>query len=74
MKKITLTVELTFSGELTKRQADDVVENVLNSLIHTTNTAGLVPDDAEEHTETITVTNPESGAFLGRNLNTGELI
>jgi len=74
MNEVTLTVKLTFSGELTPRQADDIVGSVLLSLTHTANTSGLVPDDAEECTETITVEREESGASLSRNLYTGELI
>ena len=55
MNKQTLIVELEFSGDLTQAQHDQIVENVLDSLVHTVNTAGLVPDDAEETTDRIIV-------------------
>jgi len=70
----TYQVKLTFSSNLTERQKDDIVETLLNTLIHQANTGGIVPDDAEGWTETISVSREDSGAFLGRNLMTGELI
>lgn len=74
MKSATYQVRITFDGELTERQKDDIVENILNSLLHTVNTAGLVPDDSGATTDTIVVSRMGSGASLGRDVNTGELI
>lgn len=72
--ELKLEVKLTFDEPISPRHRDEIVENVLNSLLHTAHTAGIVPDDCETFTSTITVSNPESGAFLGRDLMTGELI
>ena len=55
MNKQTLKVELEFSGDLTQAQHDQIVQNVLDSLKHTVDTVGLVPDDAEEITDRIIV-------------------
>lgn len=57
----TLEIQLEFSGTLTESQHEQIVRNVLDSLIHTVNTAGLVPDDAEQYTENISVLDVDSG-------------
>lgn len=67
-------VELQFSGELTNAQKDEIVERILNTLIHESKTNGIVPDDAEEFTTAIIVSREDSEAFLGRDLISGELI
>jgi hypothetical protein len=46
---------LQFSGDLSEDQLEKVVQNVLDGLVHTVNTAGLIPDDAEHYTKKITV-------------------
>ena len=68
------TVNLHFSGKLNGRQKDEIVERILNALIHESKTNGIVPDDAEEFTTAIIVSREDSEAFLGRDLITGELI
>lgn len=72
MNELDIQVKLTFSGNLTKEQAQQAVENVLNGLIHTANTAGLTPDDADQFTETISVFNEETNCYLGHDMKTGQ--
>ena len=67
-------VELQFSGELTNAQKDEIVERILNTLVHESNTNGIVPDDAEEFTTAIIVSREDSEAFLGRDIMSSELI
>jgi hypothetical protein len=67
-------VELHFSGKLTNTQKDEIVERILNTLLHESNTNGIVPDDAEEFTTAIIVSREDSEAFLGRDIMSGELI
>lgn len=53
-KKITLTLTLDFSGKVME---PFIIENVMNSLIHTVNTAGIVDDTEESYTQKIKVVN-----------------
>lgn len=55
------TVTLSFSSDMDDKQKDAIVQNILDSLVHTVDTAGLVPDDAEGHTTKITVKREATG-------------
>ena len=59
----TLEVRLTCSGTLTENQHAQIVQNVLDRLIHAVDTIGLVPDEAEQYTETISVMDLDSGVI-----------
>jgi len=59
-KKIILTVTLDFSGKVTE---PFIIENVMNSLIHTVNTAGIVDDTEESYTQKIKVVNEKGEGF-----------
>lgn len=72
--KETFKVELTFSGRLTEKQKDKVLSNILDTLVHQVNTAGIVPDSCDSHTETIRVTRSGSNWSQGKNLITGDSI
>jgi hypothetical protein len=65
----SLEIHLEFSGTLTESQHAQIVQNVLDSLIHTVDTAGLVPDDAEQYTEIIKVSDPNSGVRASHNFS-----
>jgi hypothetical protein len=71
MKKATMKLEvtLTFSGGLTKKQRNSVLFNLHNQLVRDVETAGIVPDDCDEYTETIKVTDTENGSSLEKNFN-----
>lgn len=62
--QMNLTVKLTFSNELTDVEKTKIVNTILNSLKFTADHEGLVPDNVEGYTETITVTNVENGKTL----------
>lgn len=66
--KAKYSVEFNFSGKLTDNQKDEIVERVLNALVHEANTAGIVPDDAEEYTTAIIVSREENNISLGKDL------
>ena len=55
MKTISLTVDLTFSEDISDDQIKEVAENVLNSLVSTCNEAWLAPTKGDAYTESITV-------------------
>lgn len=60
-KNLTLIVDLTFSDNLNEQNKAELVDNVLNALVHEADTRGLAPDEAIAYTKEITVTNPETG-------------
>jgi hypothetical protein len=70
----TYSVKLNFSGKLTDKQKDEIVERILNSLIHDSKIVGIVPDDAKEFTTAIIVSREETKVSLGRDLMSGKLI
>ncbi len=59
--KATYTVDLNFDIPMDDEQKDAIVQKIAQSLYHTVNTAGLVPDDSEAITEMITVTRDATG-------------
>lgn len=61
-------VRLVFSSDLCDEEKNAIVKNILDSLIHTANTAGLVPDNAGGFTEMIGVTRPATGVTLAYDL------
>jgi hypothetical protein len=59
-KKITLLVTLEFSGKATE---DAVIHNIVASLQHTANTAGIVDDADERYTKKINVVNLKGDGY-----------
>jgi hypothetical protein len=59
-----LTIELTFSGGLTKTQRNQVVKNFADHIIRDIDTAGIVPDDCEEYTAQIIIEGVGTGIKL----------
>jgi len=58
MKKHRFTIELEFEDKIsTDNEISEICINILNTLVHATNTSGLVPDDSETFTRKITVEN-----------------
>jgi hypothetical protein len=56
MKKLTFTVTLGFSGKITDdKQIKTIAENIAKAIIHEAGTAGIIPDDCDEFTESIRV-------------------
>lgn len=53
-KKITLKVTLEFSGPVTEKK---VMDNVMNSLIETAGKGFIAPEQEEEYTKNIKVSN-----------------
>lgn len=72
--KATYEVELTFSGKLNAKQKNAIVKNIFNALINECNTRGIVPDDAEHFTETISVIRKESNWSITGDVIDGEKI
>jgi len=70
MNKQTLKLELEFSGDLTQAQHDQIVQNVLDSLKYTTDTAGMVPDSCGEITDRIIVKDIRSQVQKSYNFKT----
>lgn len=58
MKKHTFNVELEFESEIVSDEdIFEVMTNILESLVHTTNTANIAPKYSDTYTTKITVSN-----------------
>ena len=68
-----LEVGLSFSGKLTKQQIEKVVKQVTLGLKDTADGRMIVPEDAEEYTESIIVSDPNTGVTLFCDMSTGKI-
>lgn len=56
MKKHTFVINLTFADDVTKKEhIKEIAEKIANSLVHTSDTEGIAPDNAETFTKGIEV-------------------
>jgi len=72
MNKLDIQVKLTFSGNLTKEQAQQTIYNVLNGLVDTANHSGITPDISEVFVITEDEDNEETNSYLGHDMKTGQ--
>lgn len=54
--KATYKIEIEFSGEVSEKGKEQIVDNILNALVSEANSVGLVPEDEEEFTTKLKVT------------------
>lgn len=59
--EINLNIKLTFTGGLTIKERNATIEKFTEAVIFEINNVGIVPDDCEECTATIKVTEPITG-------------
>lgn len=58
MKTLNFNVELEFDSKITSDQEiEEVMINILESLVHTVNSSYLVPDNSDNFTKRIIVSN-----------------
>lgn len=58
MKNLEFNIELEFDNEIySDNEIEEVMNNILQSLVHTTNTSFLAPENSDNFTKKITVSN-----------------
>ena len=59
MDVLVYTVTIRVSESMDKKAIGDIGNSILDGLIHTANTIGIVPDNIDGFVETISVTNSD---------------
>lgn len=71
MNILTYTVTIRVSEPMDKKAIGDIGNSILDGLVHTANTIGIVPDNLEGFVESISVTNSD-GISVDYDLVKGE--
>ena len=62
---------LRFSDPITQKQKTQIMRNILDGLHNEIGTKGIVPDDAEAYTESVTLIHGGTGEQLHLDIPTG---
>ena len=59
-RRFNIVINLEFADPIISwEHKNQILQNVMDSLVHTANTVGIVPDECETHTKNITIVGQE---------------